>query len=56
MPFKLIVILVLLVIFVFEPAGAALACDTWIALAIATERRFTFFAKNSDRPLSDSQP
>jgi len=53
---KLILILVVIIIVVFNLAGAALACDTWVALGKATARGVTLFAKNSDRPLFDSQP
>jgi len=53
---KLILIIVVLVIVVFNLAAAALACDTWVALGKATARGVTLFAKNSDRPLFDSQP
>ncbi|HEX9794786.1 MAG TPA: C69 family dipeptidase, partial [Planctomycetota bacterium] len=31
-------------------------CDTWVALPAATRDGTTVFAKNSDRPLYDSQP
>ncbi len=53
---KLILIIVVLVIVVFNLAAAALACDTWVALGSATARGITLLAKNSDRPLFDSQP
>ena len=51
---KLIVIIIVLIIIVFNLA--AFACDTWVALGNATARGITLFAKNSDRPLFDSQP
>lgn len=53
---KLILIIIVLIIVVFNLAAAALACDTWVALGKATARGITLFAKNSDRPLFDSQP
>jgi len=53
---KLILIIVVLIIVVFNLAAAALACDTWVALGSATARGITLLAKNSDRPLFDSQP
>ncbi len=53
---KLILIIVVLIIIVFNLAAAVLACDTWLALGNATARGITLLAKNSDRPLFDSQP
>ncbi len=53
---KILILLVLLVIVVFEIIGTALPCDTWVALAGASARGVTILAKNSDRPLFDSQP
>ncbi|MDH4196028.1 MAG: C69 family dipeptidase [Candidatus Aminicenantes bacterium] len=53
---KIILTIVVLVVLTFNLAAAALACDTWVALRNATARGITLFAKNSDRPLFDSQP
>ncbi len=53
---KLILIIIVLIVIVFNLAAAVFACDTWVALRDATARGITLFAKNSDRPLFDSQP
>jgi secernin len=53
---KIILIIVVSIVIVFNLAGAALGCDTWIALGNVTVRGIALFAKDSDRPLFDSQP
>lgn len=53
---RIILVLLAVIMVVFSLAAAAGACDTWVALGKATARGLTLFAKNSDRPLFDSQP
>ena len=51
--FKLIVLIVVLIIVVFDLAGAPLACDTPAFLAGATARGIVLFGKNNNRLLFD---
>jgi len=53
--FTKIVVNLFLTLFFLSPSQIN-ACDTWVALIDATKTGYVILAKNSDRPLFDSQP